>query len=189
MAKKKLTPNLNNTLRVVIVVLILILLIFLFQKYVNIDTLTEKFIVLVEDTIIPLECPDKLYYDGRYYYLYNTRKAVKLGVNPLKFRSLKQCKDYIKLNGCVDLKLQKKRQLGEGKPVLSYQRICNKQVAQNLYDIEKCIAYAETPEEIELCKSQADTIHRNTDLEQCMTDVVSQNNPNLIGDGTVEYIK
>tara|TARA_Y100000310_G_scaffold202339_1_gene202481 strand:+ start:1037 stop:1594 length:558 start_codon:yes stop_codon:yes gene_type:complete len=185
MAKNKL----NNITRVVLIVLILVLLIFLFQKYVNIDNLTESFIVLVEDKLIPENCPDKLFFDGKYYYLHNTKKAFKQGSNPLVFKNLRQCQDYINLNGCQDLSIETKRQLGNGDPVLSYQRICNKKVANNLYDIEKCVAYAETPEEIEKCSSQADTVHRNTDLEQCMTRVISQNNPNLIGDGTVEYIK
>ena len=185
MAKNKL----NNITRVVLIVFVLVLLVFLFQKYVNVDKLTENFIVLVEDKIIPDNCPDKLFFDGKYYYLYNTKKAFKKGSNPLVFKSLRQCQDYIKINGCQNLSIDNKRQLGSGEPVLSYQRICNKKVANDLYNIEKCIAYAETPEEIEKCSSQTDNVHRNTDLEQCMTRVVSQNNPNLIGDGTVKYIK
>ena len=69
---------------------ILLFVLFVMYLFYNNNKLKENFIVLVEDKIIPENCPDKLFFDGKYYYLHNTKKAFKQGSNPLIFRNIKQ---------------------------------------------------------------------------------------------------
>ena len=212
----------KHSTNVIITALLLILILYCFQKYINSDRLIENFIVLVEDKIIPKVCPDKLFFDGSKYHLFNSREPITLGKNPKQFEHLMEYQDYQKnlssFNVVSDLSSQYKKcptlsvttntRVVKKKtdPHETYKKICNNRISKNLYEIEKCIAYATTQEEINKCigQSELDQCIKNsktpkeaskcftsdfvdTDLESCMDALIKDTHLEFKGEGSVEY--
>ena len=203
----------KHTTNVIITALLLILILYCFQKYINSDRLIENFIVLVEDKIIPNVCPDKLFFDGSKYHLFNSREPITLGENPKQFEHLMEYQDYQKdLSNqdkkCPTLSVTTNTRVVKKKtdPYETYKKICNNRISGNLYEIEKCIAYATTQEEVNKCigQNEVDQCIKNsktpkeaskcftsnfvdTDLESCMDALIKDTHLEFKGEGSVEY--
>lgn len=105
----------------------------------------EKFIVTVEETILPSNCPDYLVTDGQNFYLIFNKKPFDGVSNPLVFQDLADVKDTLKVMNCPMLDavpLRRKTNLND--PWDNYERQCGKQIAKPLHSLESCafdIAY------------------------------------------------
>lgn len=123
------------------------------------------------------KCPNKLYFDGGYYYLFNSTIPVSKK-NPLVFSTLEE---YNKNSPqeCPKLKPIRK----DTEPVLPLQWKCNRQGAQDDAKYNDCSngIYSRTSkkecQEI-LQNSKADN-HVNLSVERCMIDQVIKNDSNI----------
>ena len=112
----------KNTL---IIILIILSIGFIICQLITTSS-TENFIVLLEEKIIPKSCADYLYYDGKKFYLYRSRKLIDK-TNPMIFDSLQKVKDYWETTGkhCLRLPVTnlavKKTNLD---PTVEYKREC-----------------------------------------------------------------
>lgn len=123
-----------------LVILIIYLLYCLLKK-----NYLENFIVLIEKTIIPKNCPNYLVTDGNDYYLLNTKKPFNRLNNPLKFNTLDLAKQYLKQNECPNLKpinlVVSKSNLD---PTVNYEQECNNIVSHHNFNEDICGTYSDT---------------------------------------------
>ena len=105
----------------------------------------EKFIVTVEETILPSQCPDYLVTDGQNFYLIFNKKPFDGVSNPLVFQDLADVKLTLKELNCPMLDVVPLRRKTNPKdPWDNYERQCGKQIARPLQSLESCafdIAY------------------------------------------------
>lgn len=105
----------------------------------------EKFIVTVEETILPNHCPDYLVTDGQNFYLIFNNKPFDGVSNPLVFQDLADVKLTLKELNCPMLDIVPLRRKTNPKdPWDNYERQCGKQIARPLQSLESCtfdIAY------------------------------------------------
>lgn len=105
----------------------------------------EKFIVTVEETILPSQCPDYLVTDGQNFYLIFNKKPFDGISNPLVFKDLADVKLTLKELNCPMLDVVPLRRKTNPKdPWDNYERQCGKQIARPLQSLENCafdIAY------------------------------------------------
>lgn len=105
----------------------------------------EKFIVTVEETILPNNCPDYLVTDGQNFYLIFNKKPFDSISNPLVFQDLADVKETLKQMNCPMLDvIPLRRKTNPKDPWDNYERQCGKQIATPLHSLESCafdIAY------------------------------------------------
>ena len=127
-------------LKVLLIALLVLLGICLFNR-----RQMEKFIVTVEETILPSNCPDYLVTDGQNFYLIFNKKPFDGVNNPLTFQDLADVKATLKTMGCPILDIVPLRRKTNPKdPWDNYERQCGKQIASPLHSLESCafdIAY------------------------------------------------
>ena len=161
-----------NTAGIIVVILLLFFLIY-FLRSKSLDT----FIVFLEDIVIPSTCYDYLLYNGKNYFLLNSKKILDGITNPLQFNSKEEATSYLNTLNCpvnipyVDLVMRKKLD----DPTVSYQRECSKKVAPNLFDLDVCSIYGKdynTSTSNTLARiNQIENdkkIYSNYDIESCM---------------------
>lgn len=109
----------------------------------------EKFIVTVEETILPNNCPDYLVTDGQNFYLIFNKKPFDGVSNPLVFQDLADVKRTLEVMNCPMLDVVPlRRKTNNNDPWDNYERQCGKQIARPLHSLESCafdIAY-QTPD-------------------------------------------
>ena len=170
-----------NTVGLILVIILLIFLIcFLRSKSL------DSFIVFLDDIIIPTTCYDYLLYNGKNYFLLNSKKILDGITNPIQFDKKADAVSYLNSLNCpsnipyVDLVMRKKLD----DPTVSYQRECGKKVAPNLFDLDVCNTYGSDYDTLtgkNLAKiNQIENnkkIYSNYDIETCMIDkAVSEDN-------------
>jgi hypothetical protein len=161
-----------NTAGIIVVILLLIFLIY-FLRSKSLDT----FIVFLEDIVIPSTCYDYLLYNGKNYFLLNSKKILDGITNPLQFNSKEEATSYLNTLNCpvnipyVDLVMRKKID----DPTVSYERECGKKIAPNLFDLDVCSMYGKdynTSTSNTLARiNQIENdkkIYSNYDIESCM---------------------
>ena len=172
-----------NLVGIIVVVILLILLIyFLKNKYI------DNFIVFLDDVIIPTSCYNYLVSNGKNYFLLNTKKNLDGVYNPLQFNTKADAINYLKNAKCpmnipyVDLLVHKKVE----DPTVSYERECSKKVAPNLFDLDICSTYGSDDDTLtgkyiaKVNKIESDRAqYSNYDLESCMIDRASKEDPKL----------
>tara|TARA_Y100000389_G_C17381002_1_gene474367 strand:+ start:41 stop:637 length:597 start_codon:yes stop_codon:yes gene_type:complete len=174
--------------QILIILIIAIILIIHFKS----KPIKENFIVLVDDeNPTKANCPEYLIYDGSYYYLLDSRKAMN-PENPKKFTSMREVELYLEKEkpGCKrpPLKSTIVKKINED-PTDTYQKKCNRKIAAHDYRINSCIDYNNKDldkirgyEKIRTDKNQA----TNYFLEECQVDRVHKENPHLISDSKQE---
>lgn len=99
----------------------------------------EKFIVTVEETILPSNCPDYLVTDGQNFYLIFNKKPFDGISNPLVFQDLADVKLTLKSMDCPMLDIVPlRRKTNHKDPWDNYERQCGKQIARPLHSLESC---------------------------------------------------
>lgn len=124
--------------------IICIIIVLMIMVYLIKNKSMENFIVLLEEVIIPKNCPNYLVTDGTNFYLMNTRLPYDGITNPLKFETEVAAKSYLSQNKCpslevVNLVVSKKKE----DPTDSYEKVCAKDVATRIFDDNVCNHYAD----------------------------------------------
>jgi hypothetical protein len=161
-----------NIAGIIVVIIVLIFLIY-FLRNKSLDT----FIVFLEDIVIPSTCYDYLLYNGKNYFILNSKKIIDGITNPIQFNSKEDATSYLNSLNCpinipyVDLVMRKKID----DPTVSYQRECSKKVAPNLFDLDICGVYGSDNDILtntklaRINKIENDKkIYSNYDIETCM---------------------
>jgi hypothetical protein len=172
-----------NIVGIIVIVIFLILLIYLLKSRV-----IDNFIVFLDDVVIPTTCYNYLVTNGKNYFLLNTKKILDGVTNPLQFNTKVEAINYLKNAKCplnipfVDLLVHKKLE----DPTVSFQRECNVKVAPNLFDLDICGTYGSDNDTLtskyitKLNKIENDrTQYSNYDLESCMIDRATKEDPKL----------
>lgn len=130
-------------LQVLLIILFVLLALCIFNRR-NL----ESFIVTIEETILPKQCPDYLVTDGHYYYLVFNKKVFDGVNNPLIFKDIADVKQKLERMECPMLEIISLRRetmnTGIWDPWDNYERLCSKQIARPLQSLESCafdIAY------------------------------------------------
>lgn len=181
---KKLTINFLNKVDMIgvsLMVLVLGCLIWVLKnKYI------ENFIVLIDEIIIPNECPNYLVTDGMNYYLINSKKVFDGVNNPLKFNSKQDAETYLETNKCpkldvIDLVVKK----DNTDVSVPYERECAKKVAYNIFDEDVCNNYA-SDEQMYLLQSYTKSL---TNLKEQGDLLKTEINTQKLNTGTVNQQK
>lgn len=168
----------------IIVILIILLLLIYFIKNRTVD----NFIVFLDEIVIPTSCYNYLVYNGKNFFLLNTKKILDGVSNPMKFNTKNDALKYLKNSKCpsnipyVDLVMRKKIE----DPTVSYQRECSKKIAPNLFDLDICGTYGSNDDTLtgkylaKINKIENDRKqYSNYDLESCMIDKATTEDPKL----------
>ncbi len=147
-----------------------------------------------------LTCPDRLYFDGKKYYLFRVNMPIIEGVNPIIYTSYKEYQlDNKKRNDgkCKELDLTKpfRRHLSnkDTEPILPYQWKCQREQAISEAKEIDCINgfYNNfTKEECDLFQKQPDRYYVNNATERCMVRKTINDYPQLVaprGKKSVEF--
>jgi len=177
----------ENTL---LVVLLILCIGFIICQLITTSS-TENFIVLLKEKIIPKDCADFLYYNGKYYYLYRTRRMLDEN-NPKRFNSFQDVKNYWETTGkhCPRLPVinlvMKKKDLD---PTVEYRRECNKQIAGPNYRIDNCAYYAKTLNKIRSYQKIHDDkkLKKYFDIDTCINDIINNEDPSMTEKHDIEY--
>ena len=172
-----------NLVGIIVVVIILLLLIYVLKSRV-----IDNFIVFLDDVVIPTTCYNYLVTNGTNYFLLNTKKILDGVNNPLQFNTKVEAINYLKNAKCpmnipfVNLLENKKLE----DPTVSFERECNKKIAPNLFDLDICGTYGSDNDTLtgkyiaKLNKIENDrTQYSNYDLESCMIDRATKEDPKL----------
>jgi hypothetical protein len=137
----------------------------------------DNFIVFLDEVAIPKTCWDYLVFNGRNYFLFNSKALIDSVNNPLKFPNKQAALDHLTRTGCpaqipfVDLVMRKKIE----DPTVSLQRECNRQIAPNLFDLDICGTYGTDNDTLtskylaRVNKIESDKkLYADYDLETCM---------------------
>lgn len=124
--------------------IICIVIVFIILVYLIRNKSIDSFIVLLNEVVIPKDCPNSLVTDGVHFYLMNTRLPYDGITNPIKFNSEAEAKKYLKNNNCPDLQLldlvvSKNKE----DPTDSYEKICARDVANRIFDDDVCNHYSD----------------------------------------------
>lgn len=165
----------------VIVVIIMLLCLYYYVK----NGKLENFIVFMDDIIIPKKCWDYLLFNGEYYYLYNSNMLIDNINNPKRFKTKDEAIELMKNNMCPinipEINLNNKKK--EDDPSISLQRECNKHIAPYNFDLDICNTYNNTIQSSLINKikniESNNKIYSNYDLEQCMINKITEDNPEL----------
>jgi hypothetical protein len=130
-------------LQVLLIILFILLALCIFNRR-NL----ESFIVTIEETILPKQCPDYLVTDGQYYYLVFNNKVFDGVNNPLIFKDIADVKQLLERIECPMLDIISLRRETMNTDIWdpwdNYERLCSKQIARPLQSLESCafdIAY------------------------------------------------
>lgn len=174
--------------------LIVLIIIVFFSCWLLSTGYIETFIV-GED----LSCPDRLYFDGRKYYLFRVNMPIIENVNPIKFETYKEYQEYNKTindGKCSELDLTKpfRRELSNKatEPILPYQWKCQRaQAISNAKEIDCINEFYNnfTKEECDLFKKQPDRYYVNNAIERCMVKNTIKDYPQLVAKGNKKPIE
>jgi len=172
-----------NKAGVIVMIIIMIFLIYILKT-----KMFDNFIVFLDDVVIPKSCYNYLVTNGSNYFLFNSNKILDGITNPLTFKNKVDAVNYLKKMECpdnipfVDLVMRKKID----DPTVSYERECGKQVAPNLFDLDICSTYGSDLDTLgskyisKINKIENDKkLYSNYDIERCMIDKVSKEDPKL----------
>lgn len=161
-----------NIAGVILIILILVGLVIILR-----NRTFDNFIVFLDDVAIPKTCWDYLVFNGRDFFLFNSRILIDSVNNPLKFPTKQAALEHLKKAGCpanipfVDLVMRKKIE----DPTVSLQRECNRVIAPNLFDLDICGTYGSDNDTLtskylaRVNKIESDKkLYANYDLEACM---------------------
>lgn len=167
----------TDILGVLIVLLLLGCLIWLLQnRYI------EKFIVLVDEIIIPKNCPDYLVTNGSHYYLINSRKMLDGVHNPIKFNSKEEAENYLSINKCP--KLVPINLVVDKDPTdvtVNYERECSREVAKDLFNADICSSFSDS-QQLENLRIYSNTL---SDLKEKGNQIMNIINSQKLQNGSV----
>jgi hypothetical protein len=99
----------------------------------------EKFIVSVDESPIPDQCPDYMTTDGAKFFLVWNNQQLDGKTNPLMFDTQAGAFDWLAAHGCPRLEpVPLTRITNPADPTVSYERECNKQTANPNYWLGRC---------------------------------------------------
>lgn len=130
-----------NGLILVIASLVLLSYISL-QQYKKNNGSVEGFLVTMQDYIMPPQCPDYAVYDGHNYYLVYNNRPFDGVQNPLIYPTEKEMRRALKEMDCpyadrMPVEFLRRRRHHRD-PQESYNRVCNKRIADPNYHLDKC---------------------------------------------------
>lgn len=168
--------------------LIVIIIILICLYVITRNQSLEKFIVFLDEEIIPKTCPDYLVTNGQHFFLLNSRLTIDGINNPKRFNTKKEALTYLEKIKCptnipyVDLVQHKKTE----DVTVSYNRECNRDIAPNLFDLDICGSYGYDNNSLtskylaRINKIENDKkIYSNYDRETCMINKAIKQDPNL----------
>jgi hypothetical protein len=186
-----MVPNFkwNTTTKLIMLIIIIFLSCWLLSTgYI------ETFIV-GED----LSCPDRLYFDGRKYYLFRVNMPIIENINPIVFQTYQEYQQYNKTineGKCGELDLTKpfRRQLSNKatEPILPYQWKCQREQAiSNAKEIDCINGFYNnfTKEECDLFQKQPDRYYVNNGIERCMVKKTINDYPQLVAKGNKKMVE
>ncbi len=175
----------NNQLLIILIIALILIIHFKSKP------LKENFIVLIDDeNPTKANCPEYLIYDGKFYYLLDSRKSMSAN-NPKRFSSMRDVELYLEKEkpGCKKPTLKstivnKKNE----DPTDTYAKKCNRKIAAFDYRINSCIDYNQDIDTIRAYENiRNDKVQAaNYFLEECQVDEVNKENPHLISDKEVD---
>jgi hypothetical protein len=135
-----------------------------------------------------LTCPDRLYFDGRKYYLFQMNKPIIENINPIVYTTYQE---YLKNKPekCKELPLTKpytrylKNKVSD--PVLPYGWDCQRELAVDTAKQNDCINKTYnifTEEECNLFKDMPSRYYTNNAIERCKVRKLINDHPEFIGD-------
>jgi hypothetical protein len=170
--------------------LILIIIIIFFSCVFLNSGVIEKF-VSGED----LSCPDRLYYDGKKYYLFHVNDAIVKDKNPIIYNTYEE---YLqnKPNQCKKLELTKPytRKLSNKDlvpPTLPYEWDCQREQAlSDAKDIDCVNKFYNifSKEECKLFNDKPSKYYTNNAIERCKVRKTIEKNPSLVGNQKISQI-
>lgn len=102
----------------------------------------ESFLVTMQEYVMPSQCPDYAVYDGLNYYLIYNNRPFDGTLNPLIFSSEKEMRAALREMECPfadRMPIEMLRRVRHNRdPQESYDRRCNKRIAQPNYQLDKC---------------------------------------------------
>ena len=171
--------------------LILIIVIVFFACVFLNSGVIEKF-VSSDDS---LACPDRLYYDGKKYYLFRVNDPIIKDVNPIIYNTYDE---YLKNKPtkCKALDLTKPyvRELSNKKlepPTLPYEWHCQREQAfENAKEVDCVNQYYNifTEEECKLFNDKPVKYYTNNAIERCKVMKTIKENPELVGGQNISQI-
>jgi hypothetical protein len=175
---KKTNKYGTDMLGVLIVFLMLGCLIWVLKnKYI------EKFIVLIDEVVIPKECPDYLVTNGVHYYLIDSRKVLDGVNNPMKFDSKEAAESYLDVNKCP--KLVPINLVVDKDPTdvtVNYERECAKKVATQLFNTDVCGTYSDDTQ-LENLRTYTNAL---SNLKEKANQIMNQINSQKLQSGNIE---
>jgi len=129
-----------DTIGVLLVAITLALLVWVI--YTRPRNTIETFLVTMKDYINPIQCPDYAVYDGHQYYLVYNNRPFDGQQNPLVFATESSMRVALNELGCPFADRMPveylRRQRSHRDPQESYDRVCNKRIANPNYHLDKC---------------------------------------------------
>ena len=182
-----------NIFGIIVIIILLISLIY----YLHNRSL-DSFIVFLDDIVIPKSCYNYLVSNGINYFLFNTNKIVDGITNPIKFNTKKEASNYLANSQCpsnipfINLAVSKY----SDDPTVSFQRECNKKISPNIFELDMCSAYSSASDTLsnnymsKINKIENDRKqYSNFDLETCMIDKATSEDPGLNDSNFRNYFK
>ncbi len=167
----------NTTTKLIVIIII----VFLACLFLN-NGVVEKF---MSDQI--LTCPDRLYFDGHKYYLFQMNKPIIDNVNPIVYNTYREYLDN-KSEHCNQLDITKPytRYLSNKalKPVLPNSWDCQRELAVDTAKQNDCINKSYnifTEDECKLFKDMPSRYYTNNAIERCKVKKLIEQRPDLIG--------
>jgi hypothetical protein len=170
--------------------ILIIIIIFFFCWLLNSDVV-EKFVSGNE-----IACPDRLYYDGKKYYLFTVNEPIIQNKNPIIYNSYEE---YLhnKPTQCKALDLTKPftRKLSDKDiepKTLPYDWNCQRELSKiNAKEID-CVNKSYTnfsEEECKLFNDMPPKYYTNNEIERCKVRKTIENNPDLKGNRDISRIE
>lgn len=102
----------------------------------------ESFLVTMQEYVLPEQCPDYAVYDGHNYYLIYNNRPFDGQQNPLIFPTETEMRRALQEMKCPFADRMPveflRRSRNHRDPQESYDRLCNKRIAQPNYQLDKC---------------------------------------------------
>ena len=168
-------------------ILFILYMVWMIQKHNIIDNSVEFFANQFYENHHPdqiinrgTKCPNRLYKENNKYYLVNTNRPIVLNKNPKKFDSYVDYLKYAKIlqnkHSCPIIDITNienkvvKHNNPEDDPLETYQKRCNKKIAEETHKYLNEIPSQEilTVTSQHNCNNDKMDYHKNYDVETCM---------------------
>jgi hypothetical protein len=162
------------------IIILIIIIVFLACLFLN-SGVIEKFVDGEE-----LSCPDRLYFDGKKYYLFRMNLPIIEGKNPITYQTYE---DYLKDKPvkCSKLEITEPyRKIFSNKktmPILPYQWNCQREQATEVAKQSDCVNKTYnifTKEECDTYLNNPSKYYTNNAIERCMVKDTITDFPELV---------